>query len=78
MAKFSPSKITLVEIVPWQMSPPQSVQDIDLTIKSNELRLRVEGNSQTITLPAVVRDADYTAKFVKKKRLLRLAFEKLM
>ena len=53
------------------------LQDLELTIKSNMLRLQVAGTTQDITLPTVVRDTDYTAKFLKKKRVLKLAFEKL-
>mmetsp|Transcript_116558 Transcript_116558/g.202771 ORF Transcript_116558/g.202771 Transcript_116558/m.202771 type:complete len:306 (-) Transcript_116558:1697-2614(-) len=55
----------------------ESVKDLELTIKSNVLRLQVGGTTQDITLPTVVRDTDYTAKFLKKKQVLKLAFEKL-
>eukprot|EP00667_Euglena_gracilis_P016383 EG_transcript_17147 len=55
----------------------ESVQDIDLTIKSNVLRLQVGSSIREINLPSVVRDVDYTAKFLKKKQLLKLRFEKL-
>eukprot|EP00668_Euglena_longa_P029103 GGOE01036446.1.p1 GENE.GGOE01036446.1~~GGOE01036446.1.p1 ORF type:complete len:295 (-),score=61.96 GGOE01036446.1:240-1124(-) len=53
-----------------------TVQDIDVTIKSNVLRVRVGSSSREIILPASVKDVNYTAKYLKKKSTLRLQFEK--